>query len=336
MNYEGKKEVDNKERLLVSIIVPIYNVEKYLDECVQSLVSQTYHELEILLIEDGAKDKSGELADCWGQRDKRIRVIHQANKGLSGARNTGLREAKGEYIFFVDSDDYVAENYVEEMVATMIKEESDIAMCGFFDVWKDGIGKSNRWQEKQFDMDVELYSEMFYQNPLLFIAVWNKGYRRSLFEGVLFDDGKVNEDARLVLKLWPKIKKVTYIPQELYFYRRRKSGIMKGTDKDKLLWSELEWLEMHLNFHRRGKNKHLYVLALKMKFYQVFWYYSCLKRETRKTMRCKLRHVARELLKYKELRLRAKLKLIFCCCFPRLYTLYLERRMKHEQHEFFD
>ena len=116
------------KRLLASIIVPIYNVEKYLDECVQSIVSQTYRNIEILLIDDGTKDKSGEIADCWAERDERIRVIHQKNQGISAARNIGLREVKGEYIFFVDSDDYIAENYVEELVSAMEKENTDISI----------------------------------------------------------------------------------------------------------------------------------------------------------------------------------------------------------------
>ena len=325
-----------QSKLLASIIVPIYNVEKYLDECVQSLVSQTYENLEILLIDDGTKDRSGELADRWAEKDERIRVIHQGNQGLSGARNTGLREAKGEYIFFVDSDDYVTEKYVEELVLTMEKENADVAMCSFVSVWKDGVGNLRLWAEKQVVMDGERYSEAFYFNKQLFVVVWNKGYRRSLFENVTYDVGKLNEDARILLKLWPKINKAVYIPQGLYFYRQRRSGIMNGTGKEKLLQSEWEWNRMHLEYHQQRKNVHLYMLALKMYFYQAFWYYSDMGVKARKNVRRELRRVTGELIRYKGFRFKVKLKMALCCLFPMQYSKYKTSHNKKAHSECFD
>ena len=114
----------------ISVIVPVYNVEVYLDKCVKSIVNQSYRDLEIILVDDGSLDRSSELCDMWAQKDRRIRVIHQKNKGLSGARNAGLHIAKGDYLGFVDSDDYIALTMFEQMISAIQESNAELCICG--------------------------------------------------------------------------------------------------------------------------------------------------------------------------------------------------------------
>ena len=122
---------------LVSIIVPIYNTEEYIDKCVESIINQTYKEIEIILIDDGSTDNSPILCDKWEEKDKRIHVIHLKNGGVSRARNIGLKNANGKYISFIDSDDYVESNFIEVMIEEFMKEKADIVISKFCKVYED-------------------------------------------------------------------------------------------------------------------------------------------------------------------------------------------------------
>lgn len=310
------------KRLLASIIVPIYNVEKYLDECVQSIISQTYRNIEILLIDDGTRDRSGEIADCWAEKDERIRVIHQKNQGISAARNIGLREVKGEYIFFVDSDDYIAENYVEELVSAMEKENTDISMCRFFGLWQDGIRLVTSMPDRSMCMNSKEYLQNLYTFSGSCSVVWNKGYRRSLFEDLRFDVGKKNEDARLMLLLMKKDPKIAYIPLGLYMYRQRSSSIMNGGDKDSLLQSELEWIQMHLEYLSDVKEDRLYFTALKLYFNRNVEYYLYLDKPGQKKARKRLRQVGKRLVTRNDFSVGVRCKIAFCMFFPGAYAKY--------------
>ncbi len=319
---------------LVSIIVPIYNVEKYLDECVQSLVTQTYHNLEILLIDDGSKDESGRIADLWANRDGRIRVFHQENGGVSKARNYGLENVKGEYIFFVDSDDYVAKNYIEELVKGMEKDNAELAMCNFFAVWKDMTALAEHLPDRDIVMSCGQFLEGLYTYSGHYSMMWNKGYRRELFDGVIFEEGKVNEDARIIRKFIPKIKNVTYISQGLYFYRQTQGSIMRGGDKERLLQSELEWIREHLELLYQREEENVCMLALKLYFNKIIEYYPCLKKETQKVMREELKKVGKELLFYKKSLGRVIYKIYFGMYFPGLTAMYQYKRIS-QAHVYF-
>lgn len=308
--------------LLASIIVPIYNVERYLDECIQSLVSQTYRNIEILLIDDGSKDASGKMADTWSEKDDRIKVYHQVNSGVSRTRNFGLEKIRGEYVFFVDSDDYIAENYVEELVRLMEKENTEMAMCNVFIVWKDTIKLTECLPEKNKVMSYSEFFEGFYTFSGHYSMMCNKAYRRSLFDGVVFAEGKVNEDARIMLGFMPKINKVAYVSKGLYFYRQTKGSIMRGGDRERLLQSELEWIGEHLNYQRQKEDEKLYMLARKLYFNKVIEYYLYIKKETQKIMRSELKKVGKELMFYKNMLGKVKYKILFCMYFPRIYALY--------------
>ncbi|MBQ8798844.1 MAG: glycosyltransferase family 2 protein [Lachnospiraceae bacterium] len=324
------------EGLLASIIVPIYNVEKYLDECVQSLVSQSYQNIEILLIDDGAKDKSGEIADKWAEKDERVKVIHQGNQGISGARNTGLRKARGEYLFFVDSDDCVKENYVEELVSAMEKENADISMSRFVGLWKDGTKLVTSMPNHSMCMSSTEYLQNLYTFSGSCSVVWNKGYRRCLFDDIQFDIGKKNEDARLMLLLMKKVKKIAYIPSGLYLYRQRKSSIMNGENKSLLLQSELEWIQMHLDYLAEVNETKLYFTALKLYFNRNVEYYLYLDKVGKKAARKRLRKVGKQLVNKRDFSMGVRCKILFCIFFPQIYARYKNGGAEKRMDAYFD
>ena len=204
---------------LISVVVPVYNVEKYLSRCVESLISQTYENLEIILVDDGAKDNSGRICDEYVKKDNRIKVIHQENKGLSGARNTGIENAHGEYIAFVDSDDYVSEQIYEKLLNYMEKSNADIVMCGYErfsgEYWS---GK----QQKEAEL-IELSTEQALENIYsmdgeTYTVAWNKLYKKAVIDDIRYPLRRLNEDEYTTYKYIANAKKIVYTKEVLYYY----------------------------------------------------------------------------------------------------------------------
>ncbi|MBQ2407539.1 MAG: glycosyltransferase [Lachnospiraceae bacterium] len=209
----------------VSVIIPVYNVEKYVKKCIQSVVNQTYSKLEIIIVDDGSTDKSSTICDDFAAEDKRIKVIHQSNQGLSAARNTGILSATGDYLFFVDSDDWIDKDTIKTLFLLITKSQSDIAACGVMKVWEDGKTESFT-QNIQFIMDGKMaVCEMITGNTLCSV-IYNKLYKRILWEGISFPVNRFHEDEFTTYKLLYRAKKVIYSGDEMYFYRQRKGSIM--------------------------------------------------------------------------------------------------------------
>lgn len=210
---------------LISVIVPVYNVEKYLKKCIKSIMSQSYTNLEIILINDGSTDNSGKICDELKDRDKRIKVIHKSNGGLSDARNAGLKIANGKYIGFVDSDDYIAEDMFETLYNINKKYNSDISIVSFYEIYKDkviGVRDSKKLQElTKIDAMKELLIDTNIQS-----YAWNKLFRRELFEGLEFPTNKNFEDIATTLLLFEKANKVVLLEKPKYYYVRRDDSIV--------------------------------------------------------------------------------------------------------------
>jgi glycosyltransferase involved in cell wall biosynthesis len=200
---------------LISVIVPIYNVEIYLEKCLNSIINQTYKNLEIILIDDGSPDNCGKICDEYAKKDKRIKVIHKPNGGLSDARNTGLDIAKGEYIAFVDSDDYIAEEMCEELLDIAQKEEADIVVCGVYDVRKEGITVFDR-NLNVSDKDTILYQIFTDYYPSY---SWNKFFKAHLFSEIRFPHIKF-EDLFIMPTLILAAQKISFTPKAYYYYNR--------------------------------------------------------------------------------------------------------------------
>lgn len=213
---------------LISIIVPIYNVDPYLDVCVKSIVEQSYENTEILLIDDGSKDNSGIIADEWSKRDKRVRVIHKENGGLSSARNAGLEIAKGEFIAFVDSDDYIDIHFLEKLYTAQQTYDADVAICyeNTFEDGKEVVYRALHTNRVVFEEHKEF---VYHFNDAFrgYISwAWNKLYKRSVIGDKRFTEGRMIEDLIFMADILPNIKKVVWIPERLYLYRQRSTSIM--------------------------------------------------------------------------------------------------------------
>ena len=211
---------------LISVIVPIYNVEKYLARCVDSNVNQTYKNLEIILVDDGSPDRCPQMCDDYAKKDSRIKVVHKNNGGLSDARNAGMVVATGEYISFIDSDDYVSDDFFECLLDVMNKENSDIAECSVVKFYED-----NRFDEFSDDLSVKTYdtqdamSALIAENPF-HQHVWNKLYKTELVKDIPYAVGKLNEDEFWTYRVFGRANKVARINKTMYYYFQRSSSIM--------------------------------------------------------------------------------------------------------------
>ncbi len=226
---------------LVSIIVPVYNVGELVLKCLDSLISQSYEQIEIVVVDDGSTDGSGKLCDDFAKKDKRIKVFHKKNGGLSSARNYGIKKASGEYVCLVDSDDYVKKDFVKKLV-DVVREDVDVVVCGF----NDEVPEAKVMTGK--DATIKL---LIGQNNMEVIA-WNKMYRRELFDEVLYPDGRNYEDTLTTYKLLSKAKKVAYVGESLYVYVERGGSITNKDKKEEKLKSREEAAKEAMTYFDKG------------------------------------------------------------------------------------
>ncbi|MBR3138631.1 glycosyltransferase [Candidatus Saccharibacteria bacterium] len=242
---------------LVSIIVPVYNVRDYVAECLKSLIKQSYHEIEIIIVDDGATDGSEKICDEFAKKDKRVRVFHKENGGLSSARNYGIKKAKGEYVCLVDSDDYVKSGFVAKMVEAIF-DGVDVVVCGY----NEEIPKARVLTGKEATVKLLL------EQDNMEIIAWNKMYKRVLFDGVLYPEGKNYEDNLTTYKLLNKANKVRYIKETLYVYRERAESITRNDNKEeRLKYREMaakEAEEYFANDYSLGEVTKIAVLTAKL------------------------------------------------------------------------
>ena len=217
---------------LISVIVPVYNVEKYIDRCVQSIVDQHYRNIEILLIDDGSTDKSAEICDRWGKKDDRIVVVHKKNGGLSDARNHGISISKGSYLTFVDSDDYIDKRFVKCLSEQIEDTGSDISCVGV-----QLFGDEEQVQIDDMQYKTRLYNKeeaiaaLFYRDSFRDYT-WNKMYKKQLFDNVGFPKGKIMEDLSTTYRLFERCKLISYCPAKLYFYFQRENSILHNRNNN--------------------------------------------------------------------------------------------------------
>ena len=212
----------------VSIIVPVYQVENYIRQCIDSILVQTFTDFELILVDDGSKDKSGQICDEYAVLDQRVKVIHKENGGLSDARNCGMDQAVGNYFMFVDSDDYIAPTMLEYLYKALMNKEADIAVCNFLHFFEE-----DRKRDFSTNIQSEVLSgaEIFYcrKNERVYgiwTVAWNKLYKRETLGNVRFRFGKYHEDEFWANDIYQMDIKVVTIPECLYYYRQRDNSIM--------------------------------------------------------------------------------------------------------------
>ena len=213
----------------VSLIVPVYNVEKYLDRCVKSLLAQTYPHLEIILVDDGSTDESGSLCDAYARADRRVRVIHQKNGGLSAARNRGMDAASGAYLAFVDGDDFVAKHYVRTLLDACEKNGASMSACGYMEYYSQKK-QIPHWGEAPCVISgEEAVTDIFTQGNRVHVMAWNKLYHRSLFDGqgIRYPVGKIHEDVFTTYRLCAEAEWVACTNEICYYYVQRQGSIVR-------------------------------------------------------------------------------------------------------------
>lgn len=217
----------------ISIVVPVYNVEKYLEKCLDSIIKQTFIDVEILLIDDGSTDNSLKICKNYAEKDDRIRVIHQINQGLSAARNTGIENAKGKYIGFIDSDDYIDEDMYEYLYNQITNQDADIAVCGIYNEYADIIRRAYPQDEYIVATQKEAMSMVLEANKISVNAV-NKLYKREIFKDLRYPVGKLSEDAHLILEILLQANRIVISTTPKYHYVHRENSITTApyTQKD--------------------------------------------------------------------------------------------------------
>lgn len=210
---------------LISIIVPVYNVEKYLERCVNSIINQTYKNIEIILVDDGATDTSGKICDELKERDKRITVIHKTNGGLSDARNAGLKIANGEYIGFVDSDDYIEKDMFETLYNINKQHNADISIVSFYEIYDGKVIGVRDTANLEILNKTEALKELLIDTKIQSYA-WNKLFKKELFKDIKFPTNKNFEDIATTLLLFEKANKIVLFECPKYYYVRRDDSIV--------------------------------------------------------------------------------------------------------------
>lgn len=228
---------------VISVVVPVYNVEPYLKECLESITNQTYRDLEIILIDDGSTDKSGDICDEYGKKDDRIIVIHQSNHGSASAKNAGLRKSSGEYLAFVDSDDFLQEDAYEFMVKQLEEYCADIIQGCFRKVYKKFYRDVNKIVEMQI-LDASEFLELFTKDWTCGL-LWDKLYKRDIFKDIYFKEGHKIDDEFFTYKGVINSKKIIRVPHYIYNYRQRISSVMFSKDSQlKIISDSLEYLSI--------------------------------------------------------------------------------------------
>lgn len=306
----------------ISVVVPVYNVESYLERCVKSIVNQTYKNLDIILVDDGSTDHCGYMCDMFESSDNRIRVLHKENGGLSDARNAGIRVAQGEYITFVDSDDYISSNYIDELVRAIEDTDSDMSMVDTRVVDESSevntnpqIGNITVLSKK------EAIKRTLHNN--LRQSAWGKLYRRSVFKNVLFPVGMLYEDLAIVFNLLDQVSTIARSDAKLYTYVVRPGSIMQSRFNPKQ-YESLQVADDAAEFIKCNYPE----FAIEAEGKKVYTYFTVLKNmsgpigeneEIKKELIKRIKKNARQLVFSRDINKTLKLRIICVCMSERLY-----------------
>lgn len=216
---------------LISVIIPVYNIENYVEKCILSVLAQTYENIEIIIVNDGSTDSSPVICQKYADSDSRIVLINKENGGLSDARNKGLEVAKGEYLTFIDGDDFVSKDFINTLYRELVDNDADISMTNYLKVYSNNqamLGNS-LWNDEKLIIFTGLDGINYlleYKAYVNLIVSWNKLYKRELFDGIWFPYGKINEDSFVIYKLFYRTQKIAYVNEPLYYYVRREGSII--------------------------------------------------------------------------------------------------------------
>lgn len=324
----------------ISIIVPVYNIEKYLENCVESILNQTFKDLEIILVDDGSTDNSGKICDIYKHKDKRIKVIHKENGGLSSARNCGIEIASGEYIGLVDSDDYIHPQKYEILYKNAIKYSSDIVVSSYKSVYT--TSDLELYNPIKIEGEITNYTsleaqeELYKEKSLDFSISWTKLYKKCLFDNLRYEVGRIYEDEFMIHKILHKSKIITYVPAKLHFYYQREGSIMHSKYSIKNL-DEIYYKMDRADFYREVGIENLVHKAECEYINELFFQYFKAKNELNnidnqlKNIRRDFKYRLKYLLKNPMYNKKEKLLWIVFYIYPYLYELYCDIKLKNQK-----
>lgn len=222
---------------LVSVIIPVYNVEQYIDRCLETIVSQTYTNLEIILVDDGSMDSCPQKCDEWAKKDNRIKVTHKKNAGVGCARNTGLDIALGDYITFVDPDDYLSIDAIETMIKRITDDQSDLVIAQFMKVYSDSPPRLSAytWMHDTVISKDEAMGMIGSKKQPIPVYLWSKLYRKQVFSGIRFNSLNCGEDVYILPHVIDQCKKISLTDDVVYFYFQRDTSIVHSKTKSQVL-----------------------------------------------------------------------------------------------------
>jgi glycosyltransferase involved in cell wall biosynthesis len=260
---------------LISIIVPVYNMESYLDRCMSSILNQTYKNLEIILVDDGSTDSSPKMCDDYAIKDNRIKVVHKENGGLSDARNAGLKIATGNYIGYVDSDDWIELDMYERMYNACVENNAQLAVCRYFREYDDKTVDDGTPRIEIFSRDEILRIYITDKDGyMVYNSVWSKLFKRELVEGVVFPKGRNSEDIMYTTRALCKLDKAAYIDTCLYHYViDRKDSIMNVAKTERMFKDEIPFWREHIDYIRDNVSDDMADLAVYYFYRRLLCYY---------------------------------------------------------------
>lgn len=318
----------------ISVIIPIYNVEDYLEQCVESILNQTYTNLEIILVNDGSTDSSGEICDRYKNIDKRIKVIHKENGGLSDARNYGIEASTGDYIAFLDSDDWADKNLYMTLYKNIKKNHADISICNFKKYYSDKDIEKQELNEVKCYSNIEALERLYCNDAVIMVVAWNKLYKRKVIGDLRFPVGKIHEDEYLTPMIIYNANKISYINNELIYYRQRENSI---TNK-KFNIKRLDYLYALENRNRFFKDNNLdklhnngvekYIYSIINIFFEVEKSNIENKKEVKKILKEKFKIIIKENNKQNKIEFKIFIyssslyKFIYKDLIPMKYTIY--------------
>lgn len=236
---------------LISIIVPVYNAVKYLKRCVNSILNQTYYDIELILVDDGSSDGSEKLCDEYALSDQRVKVIHQENAGMSVARNNAIKVANGKWLLFVDSDDYVSTNLCERVLLTAIENKADLVAFDMEKVEAEEVKECVSANALALDCDIDIISKVtameLSSNDEFGCYVWNKFYLKKLFDGIEFPKGRMLEDMAIMHLLLDKAERIAYVRETFYYYVQHNNSLMHRANKKRVV-DQFEMATHRYNF----------------------------------------------------------------------------------------
>lgn len=309
---------------LISIIIPVYNVQDYVKNCVLSILNQSYKNLELIIVDDGATDKSGKICDKLEKQDDRIKVYHKKNCGLSDARNYGMKYAKGKYIMFIDSDDYINKYMVEDLYNNLVNNNADISVCDFKTTEKTDCDINIKTDNGfvVFNKE-EAYDFLLSSEGTKMTVAWNKLYKKELFDDIKYPVGKYNEDEAIIYSLIDKSKTIVYSKNKYYYYVQRKGSIMNEFSLKKI--DGLNFLIQRGEFFKEKKLEKFYEMNNYNCCYKATVLYNSIKqkeyKEIKKDLKNKKNYYAKLVLKSKYNSFFKKLICIIYLIFPKFLNV---------------